>query len=170
MLVGAVAGLAVGGTACGLPEPVPVGGVRAPITAENLSAARSLMPAGLLEPGWLPEGFELVHADYIKVGRHIETVDLAYQGPTGSLHIWQTALSPDELADKDPLAMGDPIPESEWNANPIPPAQTGRELPVVEYSRRLDDGRTVTVDSDLPDDVMRQVLEALVIRTDEAGR
>jgi hypothetical protein len=34
---------------------------------------------------------------------------------------------------------------------------------VVEYAARLDDGRTVTIDTDLDVDTMRRVLESLLL-------
>ena len=151
---------------CGLSTPaatdIPVGGVRAPITQENLVAARD-QPGGLLEPGWLPEGFVLVHADYIEARNEISSVDLFYGGPEHALHIWQTGIPPGELGAEDPVPKGQPLAGTDWNVNRLPAAQVGREG-VVEYSTRLGDGRTVTVDSDLDDDTMRRVLESLYFR------
>jgi hypothetical protein len=156
--------LATMATACGaIPQEVPVGGVRAPITAENLAHARAEMAGGLLEPGWLPDGFRLVHADFI--GRHAESVDLTYESETNYVHIWQTVVTPQVLAASDPVPMGEPIPGSEWNANRLHPAQTGQAEVVIEYSTRWPDGRTVTADSDLPDDVMRRILDSVLLRS-----
>lgn len=159
-------------TACGWPSQtpveIPVGGVREGITAANLAAARDGMPGGLLEPGWLPEGFELVHAEYVKVGRQVESVDVVYENGTNYVHLWQTQLSPEELGVKDPVTKGEPIDDTGWNMNPLNAARVGREG-VVEYSTRLPDGRTVTVDSDLPADVMRRILESLYLRVTDTG-
>ena len=148
------------------PADIPIGGVRAPITEQNLVAAREGMPGGLLEPGWLPEGFVLVHADYIEAGSEISSVDLFYKGAEHGLHIWQTAMSPDELGAEDPLPLGEPLAGTDWNANELSAAQVGSEG-VVEYSTRLEDGRTVTIDSDLDEATMRRVLEALHLRGPE---
>lgn len=154
--------------ACGsLPQQVPVGGVRAPITAENIAHIRAEMPGGVLEPGWLPDGFRLVHAEFIGTGAHVGSVDLFYESDTNYVHVWQTLASPEDLAQNDPVAHGDPIAGSEWNANALHPAQTGRADVVVEYSSRRPDGRTVTADSDLPEDVMLRILESMLMRSAE---
>jgi len=153
--------------ACGIsmptPAEIPIGGVRAPITRDNLVAARIGMAGGLLEPGWLPDGFVLVHADYIEAANQIQSVDLAYDGPGGTLHIWQTQVSAEELGANDPVRLGQPMEGSAWNANPLPAARVGR-AGVVEYSTRLEDGRTVSVDSDLDEETIRRVLESMVLR------
>jgi hypothetical protein len=158
--------LVLAGCGLGVPTPteIPIGGVREPFTRENLVAARAGMPGGLLEPGWLPDGFVLVHADYIG-----ESVDLAYEGAGRSLHIWQTHISPDQLGESDPVPKGEPLEGTEWNANPLPAAQVGR-AGVVEYSARLADGRTVSVDSDLEASAIERVLASLYLRTGSADR
>ncbi len=157
--------LALAGCGLALPAPaeIPIGGVRAAITGENLAAARSEMDGGLLEPGWLPDGFVLVHADYIGRGNRIDSVDLFYEGGTNYLHVWQSHVSPDDLGAVDPVRNGAPLEGTDWNANPLPEAQVGRPG-VVDYSTRLDDGRTVTVDSDLDVETMRRVLDLLYLR------
>jgi hypothetical protein len=127
------------------------------------------MPGGLLEPGWLPDGFVLVHADFIEAGNRIESVDLAYDRAGSYLHIWQTHISPDQLGESDPVPQGEPLEGTEWNANPLPAAQVGR-AGVVEYSARLADGRTVSVDSDLEASVIERVLALLYLRTGSADR
>ncbi len=163
-----VAWFAVAATAAAcssLPQQIPIGGVRAPITAENLARARAELPGGLLEPGWLPDGFQLIHAEYVPGGRNVDSVDLVYQSETNYVHIWQTVLTPEELAGKDPVTHGEPIPDSEWNANRLDPLQTGRAKVVIEYSSRRPDGRTVTADSDLPDDVMLRILDSVILRS-----
>lgn len=153
-------------TGCGanmpVPTDIPIGGVRAPITQQNLVAARESMPGGLLEPGWLPDGFVLVNADFIKAGNQISSVDLNYASADHELHIWQTHLSPNELGESDPVPKGRPLEGTEWSANRLPAAQVGHDG-VVEYAIRLDDGRTVTVDSDMDEETMRRVLESLYI-------
>lgn len=151
------------GTAVPVPTDIPIGGVRAPITQENLIAARAQMTGGLLEPGWLPEGFVLVHADYMKAGNEIASVDLFYDGADHYLHIWQTSLSPNELGEGDPVPKGRPLDGTQWRANSLPAVQVGR-AGVVEYSTRFEDGGTITVDSDLDADTMRRVLESLHVR------
>jgi hypothetical protein len=151
------------GPSLSTPAEVPVGGVRAPIIRENLVAARTGMPGGLLEPGWLPAGFVLVNADYMGAANEIQSVDLDYDGVTHYLHIWQSHATPDQLGEIDPLPKGEPIEGTEWNANPLPAAQVGRPG-VIEFSTRLEDGRTVTVDSDLDEDTMGRVLESLYLQ------
>ncbi|HET8776237.1 MAG TPA: hypothetical protein VFN76_01125 [Candidatus Limnocylindria bacterium] len=152
--------------AAATPTPdIPIAGLREPITRENLEAARGGMAGGLLEAGWLPDGFALVNADYIEQGGSIWSVDLFYQHADGaSVHIWQTLVSAAELGDKDPVALSEPIPSTDWNANPLPAGQVGRPG-VVEFSTRLDDGRTVSIDSDLGRDIMLRILESLVMRS-----
>jgi hypothetical protein len=158
--------LVLAGCGLGVPTPseIPIGGLREPFTRENLVAAREGMPGGLLEPGWLPDGFVLVHADFIG-----ETVDLAYEGAGRYLHIWQTHVSPDQLGESDPVPKGEPLEGTGWNANPLPAQQVGR-AGVVEYSARLADGRTVSVDSDLEASVIERVLASLYLRTGSADR
>jgi hypothetical protein len=56
------------------------------------------------------------------------------------------------------------MPSSDWSANPLSEAQVGR-AGVVEYSSRLDDGRTVTVDTDLDRGTSLRVLESLILRS-----
>ena len=162
-----IAGLVLVLAGCGLalspPAEIPIGGVRAAITGENLAAARSEMPGGLLEPGWLPDGFVLVNADYIGTGNRIGSVDLAYESGTNYLHVWQSHVSPEDLGARDPVRNGAPLEGTDWNANPLPEAQVGRPG-VVEFSTRLEDGRTVTVDSGLDIETMRRVLESLYLR------
>lgn len=162
--------LVLAGCSASMPRPtdIPVGGARAPITQQNRVAAREGMPGGLLEPGWLPDGFVLVSADYIEADDQIESVDVSYQGPSHYLHIWQTNASPEHLGDKDPVPMGQPIAGTVWGANPLPAAQIGR-AGVVEYSARLADGRTASIDSDLDADTMKRVLEMLYLRGTRAG-
>jgi hypothetical protein len=120
------------------------------------------MPGGLLEPRSLPDGFVLVYAEYIEEGGQIESVDLRYEADVQYLHIWQTRASPKELGQKDPVAGGEPFPGTQWNRHPLPPEQVGRDG-IVEYSRRLDDGRTVSIDSDLDQDTMRHVLDSVYL-------
>jgi len=148
------------------PAEIPIGGVREPFTRQDLAAARERMPGGLLEPAWLPDRFELVHVGRSGGANQIETVDLDYSDGTSYVHIWQTHLSPDQLGGSDPFPLGVPVGiggEVEWHANALSAAQVFREG-VVEYSARLPDGRTVSVDSDLDADVMRRVLESLLLR------
>lgn len=167
-LIAVVFTVALGGCAALAPAPteIPIGGVREPVTRQDLAAAREGMPGGLLEPAWLPGGFELVNVGYIGAANQIETVDMNYGDGTNYLHIWQTQVSPDELGETDPVPLGDPIAiggDVEWHANPLPGAQGGRGG-IVEFSARLPDGRTVSVDGDLDADVMKRVLESLYLR------
>jgi hypothetical protein len=161
-------GLAVVLMACsapGLDPEIPVAGAREPITRENLVAAREGMAEGLLEPGWLPDGFALVNAEYIESGGRVWSVDLFYEHADGhSVHIWQTRVSPEDLGAEDPVALAEPMPSSDWSVNPLSEAQVGR-AGVVEYSSRLDDGRTVTVDTDLDRGTSLRVLESLILRS-----
>jgi hypothetical protein len=103
---------------CGLGVPpateIPVGGVREPITRENLVVVRAGMAGGLREPSWLPDGFVLVHADYLETASRIASVDLAYHGADRYLHIWQTHIAPDELGESDPVPKGEPLEGTEW--------------------------------------------------------
>jgi hypothetical protein len=173
-VVGPISGLTVSGLAVillacsapsGLDPEIPVAGAREPATRENLVAAREGMAEGLLEPGWLPDGFALVNAEYIESGGRVWSVDLFYEHADGhSVRIWQTRVSPEELGAEDPIALAEPMPSSDWSANPLSEAQVGR-AGVVEYSSRLDDGRTVTVDTDLDRGTSLRVLESLILRS-----
>lgn len=154
-------------SACALNVPtareIPIGGVRESFVRENLAAAREGMAGGLLEPGWLPDDFVLVNAEFIGASNRPESVDLNYQGQLTYLHIWQTHATPEELGDSDPVPMGAPLEDTDWNANPLPAAQAGRPG-IVEFSTRLADGRTVAVDTDLDEDTARRVLSSMYLR------
>jgi hypothetical protein len=139
---------------------IPVGGVRETVTRANLDAARERTVGGLIEPGWLPAGFTLAQAEYLEAGDEVESVDLTYEGAAHYLHIWQT--SSDDLA-KDPLAQDRPAGDAEWSQEPLAQAQIGR-ADVVEFSARLEDGRTITVDSDLDPESIHQVLRSLLVK------
>ena len=121
-----------------------------------------VMAGGLLEPGWLPGGFVLINADYSRTGDQIDSVDLAYEADTGYVHMWQGDVSPGSSG-TDPLRNGVPLEGTDWIVNPLPERMTGRPG-VVEFSTRLEDGRSVIVDSDLDIDTMRRVLESLYLR------
>jgi hypothetical protein len=95
-------------------------------------------------------------------------VDLEYDGGTHYVHIWQTNAAPEHLGDKDPVSLGEPMPGTEWGANPLPAGQVGRPG-VVEYSARLPDGRTASIDSDLDTDTMKRVLDSLQLRGPQDG-
>lgn len=144
------------------PSEIPVGGVREPITRQNLAAARNGYAGGLLEPGWLPNGFVLVYAEYNQQGGDLDSVDLRYEADGHYLHVWQTHASPEALGQKDPVAKGEPMPGTRWNSYPLPAEQAGGDG-VVEYSARLDDERTVSIDSDLDQDTMRHVLDSVYL-------
>jgi hypothetical protein len=168
----AITALAAIAAACSGPRPtapeIPIGGVRGPITRENLHAARDGMADGLLEAGWLPDGFALVNAEYDEQGGRIWSADLVYERPDGRyVHIWQTHVSSDDLGDQDPVALGEPISGRDWNANALSLAQVGRPG-VVEFSARLDDGRTVSIDSDLERATILRVLDSLSLRSTPA--
>lgn len=122
------------------------------------------MAGGLLEASWLPDGFALVNAEFDAGGDRVWSVDLVYEGSGHYVHVWQTHVSPEELGDQDPVLLGEPIPSTGWRANPLPAAQVGR-AGVVEFSTRLDDGRTVSIDSDLERTMMLRILDALVLRS-----
>lgn len=145
-----------------VPTAIPVGGARAAITHQNLVAARSQMAGGLVEPGWLPDGFVLVNADYDKAEGEIVSVDLVYDGAEHRLHLWQTLVDPAAMGETDPVGKGEPIEGTPWGVSRLPATQVG-SAGVVEYAARLDDGRTVTIDTDLDVDTMRRVLESLLL-------
>jgi hypothetical protein len=149
------------------PAEIPVAGVRESVTRRNLAEARNGIAGGLLEPGWLPDGFAMVNADYSAEGNVISSVDLRYEGGGHYVHVWQTRASPEELGDKDPVANGSPLAGTQWNANPLPSEQVGR-TGVVEYSTRLADGRTVSIDGDLDAGTMRRVLDSMYLHPQSA--
>ena len=151
-------------TGCGANMPVPTD---IPIGASALrSRSRTwwlrerACPAACWNPAGFRTAFVLVNADFIKAGNQISSVDLNYASADHELHIWQTHLSPNELGESDPVPRGRPLEGTEWSANRLPAAQVGQDG-VVEYAIRLDDGRTVTVDSDMDEETMRRVLESL---------
>jgi hypothetical protein len=146
-----------------IPPDVPIGGVREPITRQDLAAAREGMPGGLLEPAWLPDGFMLMHVGYF--GGLEQSTDLYYDDGAHYLHMWQAHRDPADLGDSDSVALGEPIEiggNLEWRANPRVGAQVGRPG-VVEYSTRWADGRTISVDSDLEAELMMRVLESIAV-------
>ncbi|MCC6618165.1 MAG: hypothetical protein IT341_03890 [Chloroflexi bacterium] len=154
-----------GPAATDLPSPTPkevvIGGVRPTITRQDLIAARAGVPGGLMEPCWLPDGFALVHVAYIAPER---TTDLYYTGNENYLHIWQTHRDPSELGSDDPVVQGDPLPlagDIEWRARSLAPL--GRSG-VAEYSARLPDGRTVSIDSNLGRADVERILESVCVR------
>ncbi len=147
-----------------VPTDIPIGGVREPITRQDLAAAREEMPGGLLEPAWLPDGFALVHIGYF--GGLEQSTDLYYDDGVQYLHIWQAHRDAADIGDSDPVALGEPIEigdDIEWHSNPGVAAQTGR-IGVVEYSARWTDGRTISVDGDLSPDLMVRVLKSIAVR------
>jgi hypothetical protein len=143
---------------------IPIAGVRESITRQNLADARNGIPGDLLEPGWLPGGFALVNAEYSAEGDEINSVDLRYEGGGHYVHVWQTRTPPEQLGQKDPVAKGSPLAGTQWTANPLPSGQVG-----VEYSRRLEDGRTVSIDSDLDESTMRHVLDSMYLHPSSAS-
>lgn len=165
--------LVVGATGCGLipappPSEIPIGGPRAGVIAVDIVEARQEMEGGLLEPTWLPEGFELVNVGYLRVGHHIESADLNFDDGTRYLHVWQTLTELDP--ESDPLRGGEQaeVGDVVWLVERPPAAQLGREN-VLVYSTRMADGRTVSVDSDLGAEVMERVLASLAIGVREGG-
>ncbi len=146
------------------PTEVAIGGVRPEITRADLAAARVDMLGGLLEPCWLPDGFQLAHIAYTGLGP--PSTDLWYDGGDLYLHMWQTYLRPSELGSEDPVALGEPTSigdDIEWRANPLAHRQIGR-AGVVEYSARLPDGRTVSIDTDVSGDDIERLLNSLCVR------
>jgi hypothetical protein len=141
---------------------IPISGVRESITRQNLAAAREGMLGGLFEPGWLPEGFALVYAEYVTEQNRVTSVDLRYESDGHYLHVWQTRVPEEQLGGKDPVANGSPLAGTQWNANPLPSEQVGR-TGVIEYSTRLADGRTVSIDGDLDAVTMRRVLDSMYL-------
>ena len=150
------------------PTEIPFGGERASITPRDLAAAREGMPGGLVEPSWLPDGFELMLVSYF--GGLEDSTDLYYNDGEHSLHIWQAFRGPGELGPKDPFDYGDrsPIGDTvEWHATSLEDQLQTDGL--VEYRGRLPDGRTVTVDSTLDAEVMERVLQSLYVRAPGGG-
>lgn len=151
-----------------VPQPtateIAVGGVRAAIVRHNLADARSLMPGGVVEPGWLPGGFFLTQAEYNRPGSTIgpiDSVDLYYQGPGGrNVHVWQTLGQ--NLGSKAPVGVGEVVP-GVWDSLELP---GGR----LQLSTRASDGRTVTVDGNLPADEVQEIVQRLVTRAPAATR
>lgn len=143
---------------------IPIGGAREPMTRQDLAAAREGMPGGLLEPGWLPDGFALVNVSYLRAMGEIESVDLQYGDGTNYLHIWQTTMSPEKLGTKDPVKGGETIAigDIEWTADDL--FVFNGVANGVQFSARLTDGRTVSIDSDLDVETMRAVIESLYLR------
>jgi hypothetical protein len=161
--LGLAAGVALV-SGCGplTPSEIPVGGAREQFTREDLATARDRISGCLLEPGWLPEGFELVNVGYQQTMGDIVSVDLHYRDAGGrSLHIWQAHVSPEELGNDDPLGRGelmaigdetwDVVTQADWSS----------------FSTRFPDGRTVSVDGDLSTEEMRGVVGSIQLSEDE---
>lgn len=145
------------------PTEIPFGGERASVLPRELAAARNGMPGGLVEPSWLPDGFELVFVFY--AGGLEDSTDLNFHDGEHHVHIWQAFRGPGELGPKEPFDYGDrsPIGDTvEWNATSL---EDQLETPgLVEYRGRMPDGRTVTVDSTLDAETMERVLQSLYVR------
>ena len=156
-------GLLVGCSAtAAAPTEFPIGGLREPITRQNLADVQREFPGEFLQAGWLPAGFELVNVEYVESANRIESVDLQYAFGDASLHIWQSELPDEDLATKDPVATGDPISIGgvNWHANALPATQAGR-AGVIAFSARMADGHSISIDGNLGADVMKHVLESL---------
>jgi hypothetical protein len=156
----------VGGCAVISPAPteIPIGGLREPITSQDLAAARDGMPGGLLEPGWLPDGFELVNVSYLQAMGDVRSVDLQYRSEVNHLHIWQTTVAPEELGAEDPVKGGGEtvaIDDREWTTHD---RSANGFANAMQFSARLTDGRTVSIDSDLDPETMRGIIESLYLR------
>ena len=140
---------------------VPIGGSLATVVRANLEAARRRMPGGLVEPGWLPAGFILTNAEYnsAATGGPLISVDLSYSRPgfavIGQVHIWQTLAR--DLGRKDPVGIGTrvQIGSATWSL-----VENGATLAL---SRRMADGRTISLDGNLGLDAMKSIAAALVV-------
>jgi hypothetical protein len=150
------------------PTEIPFGGERASITPMDLAAAREGMPGGLVEPSWLPDGFELMFVAFY--GGLEDSTDLHYNDGEHQLHIWQAFRGPGELGPKEPFDYGDRIPIGdtvEWHSTSL--EDQLRTDGLVEYRGRMPDGRTVTVDSTLDAEVMERILQSLYVRAPGEG-
>lgn len=161
------------GSGCGLlpatASEVPIGGIRPGSVEVDLQTARDEIPGGVLEPTWLPEGFELVDAGH-DGGNWIESLTLTYIDGTHQVRVWQTTADMEETPEIDPVREGEPVEVAgiTWRVHRLPADQVGA-LNVVQYSARMPDGRTVSVDSDLAPDAMERILASLAVRDSGDG-
>lgn len=158
----AAAALALFGCQLASPVPteIPIGGERAEILDDDLALARTGMPGGLLEPTWLPGGFELIHVSLADGAGDLDSVDLAYSDGTHWFHVWQSRADAGTLVGRGERVE---IGGHEWWLIRIDPAQSGRDRPNPQLSTRLDDGRIVSVDSDLDDRTIFEIIEGMRI-------
>jgi hypothetical protein len=142
---------------------IAVGGAREPFTRQDLAAAREGMPGGLLEPGWLPDGFELVNVSYLQAMGEVGSVDLQYGNESNYVHIWQTTMSPEQLGPKDPVNGGESVAigDIQWTSDDL--SANGFAGAMV-FSARLTHGRTVSIDSDLDVETLHAVIESVYLR------
>jgi hypothetical protein len=148
-----------------LPTDIPITGDWAQFVRRDLAAARQGTANGLLEPCWLPDGYSLVQLFYFPAEG--DSTDLHYTDGVHPLHIWQAQKAPGELGADDPVLHGEPINSGgdiDWVAETRSRADAGVDGFVI-YSARLADGRTVSIDSTLPADVMQRVLDSVCLRT-----
>lgn len=174
-IAGLAFGLVVGGcVSLPVPDPevvrhgVPIGGEWAAVIPRDLAAARQGMPGGLVEPSWLPDGFELVFVAY--AGGMENSTDLHYRDGDHQLHIWQAFRGPGELGPKEPFDYGarTPIGDAvEWHASSLE-RQLGT-VGLVEYRGLMPDGRTVSVDGTLDAETMERILRSLYVRAPAGG-
>jgi hypothetical protein len=147
------------------PTDIPITGDWAQFVRRDLASARAGTPNGLLEPCWLPDGYSLVQLFYFPAEG--DSSDLHYTDGSHGLHIWQAHRAPGELGGDDPVLHGEPTEiggNIDWVVERRSEAEAGVAGFVI-YSARLADGRTVSIDSTLPDDVMERILESLCFRT-----
>jgi hypothetical protein len=149
-------------SACGLLDPqpseIPISGLRAELITPSLATVREEAPGGLLEPTWLPAGFELFQLEYAEDGDAIASVDLAYVGGTDYVHIVQSFTG----AALEPPADGEPVEIDgvEWRVGTLERPQAD----ALMFATTWDDGRSITVDGTLSREQMVAVIESLLVR------
>lgn len=161
----ALIGLVVttGGIACGASVPptfepmeIPVGGVQPSIEQER-AAARENIDGGLVEPSWLPDGFELVHVIAASYGH----ADLIYEDGESSIQTAQFDRGPylpEPFDYGDRLPIGDTV---EWSATPL----NDFGVSGTSYSGTMPDGRIVHVHVvGLDPETTERILESLYVR------
>jgi hypothetical protein len=147
VILGVTLGAAV--PASGDPVTVLSRDALVPPPAESMAEANAAAPFDVKEPSWLPKGVEIEHA-MSSGDSSAFSVGIWYKNAAGDriLHIWQTNIRPEVMAEKDPTAQNrgsiDPSVDGKgWRHENVP--RHGHSLNVL--SRQFEDGVIVSVDA-----------------------
>ncbi len=149
----------------GLEDPAQEEELRRAQAITLLETARMEVDFALLTPGWLPDGYSLVHVAWFQpddvIGTTASSVDTWYSD-TGRplIHIWQTNIP--DLGEKDPLRIGSPLTLSgneTWSV--VEGLRALDSVSATVLSARVSGGTTVSIDSGVPLEDLIMVAESL---------